>query len=83
MTVTDRLQLRALYPPPNAQAGLKVLAVVRESRSPGSTKCVLTTSRAIAVRKPILQQRAAQSVEHGRDSNYRQETVRKLAPQAG
>ena len=30
MTVTDRLQLRALYPPPNAQAGLKVLAVVRE-----------------------------------------------------
>ncbi len=59
MTVTDRLPLRALYPPPNAQAGLKVLAVVRESRSPGSTKRVLTTSQAIAARKPLLQQRAA------------------------
>ena len=29
MTVTDRLPLRALYPPPNTQTGLKVLAVVR------------------------------------------------------
>ena len=70
-------------PPPHAQAGLKVLAVVRESRSPGSTKRVLTTGQAIAARKPILQQQAAQPVEHGRDSNYRKETVRKLAYQAG
>ena len=34
MTVTDMLPLRGLYPPLDAQAGLKVLAVVRESRSP-------------------------------------------------
>ena len=47
------------------------------------TKRVLTTSGAMAVRKPLLQQRAAQPVEHGCGSNYRQETVRKLAPQAG
>ena len=33
MTVTNLLQLRDLYPPPNAQAGLNVLAVVGESRS--------------------------------------------------
>ena len=51
--------------------------------SPGSTKRVLTTSRAIATRKPLLQQRAAQLVKHGRGSNHRQETVRKLAHQAG
>ena len=31
----------------------------------------------------LLQQRTAQPLEHGRDSNYRQETVRKLAHQAG
>ena len=60
----DMLQLRALYPPLNTQAGLKVLAGVRGSRSPGSTKRVLTTSRAIADQKPLLQQRAAQPVEH-------------------
>ena len=48
--MTDKLQLRTLYPPPNAQAGRKVLAVIRESRSPGSTKRVLTTSGAIATR---------------------------------
>ena len=77
------LPLRALYPPLNAQVGLKVLAGVRESRSPGSTKRVLTTSRAMAARKPLLQQRAAQPVEHGRGSNHRQETVKKLAHQAG
>ena len=52
-------------------------------QAPGSTKRVLTTRRAIADRKPLVQQRAAQSVEHGRDSNYRQETVRKFAHQAG
>ena len=70
-------------PPPHAQAGRKGLAVVRESSSPGSTKRVLTTSRAIADQKPLLQQRTAQPVEHGRGSNHRQETVRKLVPQAG
>ena len=83
MTVTDLLPLRALDPPPHVQAGRKVLAVVRESRSPGSTKRVLTTSGAMAARKPLLQQRVAQPVEHGRGRNHRQETVRKLAPQAG
>ena len=77
------LPLRALYPPPHAKAGLKVLAVVRESRSPGSTKRVLTTSGAMAARKPLLQPSAAQPVEHGRGSGHRQETVRKLASQAG
>ncbi len=61
----------------------KVLAIVRESRSPGSTRRVLTTSGAIAAQKPFLQQRAVQPLEHGCDSNYRQETVRKLTPQAG
>ena len=83
MTVTDRLPLRALYPTPHAQTGLKVLAVFREGRSPGSTKRVLTTSGAIAARKPLLQPGTAQPVEHGCGSNHRQETVRKLAPQAG
>ena len=83
MTVSDPLQLCALYPPPHAQTGLKVLAVVRESRSPSSTKRVLTTSGAIAARKPLLQPGAAQPVEHGRGSNHRQETVRKLVHQAG
>ena len=83
------VQLGEVGSPFSAEAGqlgfgqLKVLAVVRESRSAGSTKRVLTTSRAIAARKPLLQQRAAKPVEHGRDSNHRQETVRKLAPQAG
>ena len=57
MTVIDMLQLRALYPPLNAQAGLKILAVVRESRSHGSMKRVLTTSGAIVTRKPFLQLR--------------------------
>ena len=83
MTVTDMLPLRALYPPLNAQAGLKILAVVRESRFPGSTKRVLRRSLAIAARKPLLQQRTTQLAEHGRGSNHRQETVRKLAHQAG
>ena len=83
MTVSDMLQLRALHPSAHAQAGLKILAVVRESRSPGSTKRVLTTSGTMAVRKPLLQPGTAQPVEHGRGSNHRQETVRKLAPQAG
>ena len=50
MTVTDLLPLRALYPPPHAQAGLKVPAVVRESKSPVSTKRVLTTNWAVAAR---------------------------------
>ena len=54
----------------------KQRVVVRESRFPGSTKRVLTTSRAIADQKPLLQQRATQLVEHGRGSNHRQETVR-------
>ena len=31
----------------------------------------------------LLQQGAAQPIEHDRDSNYRQETVRKLAHQVG
>ena len=83
MTVTDLLQLRALDPPPHVQAGRKVPAVIRESRSPGSTKRVLTTSGAMAARKPLLQPSAAQPVEHGRGSGHRQETVRKLALQAG
>ncbi len=83
MTVTDRLPLRALYPPPHAKAGLKVLAVVREGRSPGSMKRVLTTSGAIAARKPLLQSGAAQPIEHGRGSNHRQETVSKMARQVG
>ncbi len=83
MTVTDLLQLRALDPPPHAQAGLKVLAVVRESRSAGSTKRVLTTGGAVATRKPLLHPGAVQPVEHGGGSHYRQETVRKLAHQAG
>ena len=61
----------------------KVVAGVRESRSPGSTKRVLTTSGAIAARKPLLQPSTPQPLEHGRDSNYRQETVKKLPHQAG
>ena len=52
-------------------------------QAPGTTKRVLTTRRAVAARKPLVQQRAAQSVEHVRGSNHRQETVRKLAHQAG
>ena len=48
--------------------------VVRESRFPGSTKRVLTTSRAIADQEPLLQQCVAQLVGHGRGSNHRQET---------
>ena len=41
-------------PSPNAQAGRKILAGVSESRSPGSTKRVLTTSGAMAFRKLLL-----------------------------
>ncbi len=70
-------------PSTNAQAGRKVLAEVRQSRSLGSTKFVLTVNWVIAARKPLLQQGTVQAVEHGRDSNHRQETVRKLAHQAG
>ena len=51
--------------------------------SPGLTKRVLTTRRAIADQKPLLQQRAAQLAEQGRGINHRKETVRKLAHQAG
>ena len=47
----------------------KVLAVVRKSRSPGSTKRVLTTSGAIAARKPLLQPSTTQPVKHGCGSN--------------
>ena len=81
--MTDELQLRTRYPPPNAQAGRKVLAVIRESRSLGSTKRVRTTSGVIATRKPLLQPSAAQPVEYGCGNSHRQEIVRKLAPQAG
>ena len=59
-----------------------VLAVVRESRSPGSTKRVLTTNRAIAARKPLLQPDTAH-IEHAHGIKHRQEPVRKLAHQAG
>ena len=52
MTVTDLLQLRALDPPPHVQAGRKVPAVIRESRSHGSTKHLLTTSGAPVLRSP-------------------------------
>ena len=37
----------------------------------------------VSQRLDPTRQQAAQPVEHGRDSNYRQETVRKLAHQAG
>ena len=40
-------------------------------------------SGAIAAQKPLQQQWAAQLVAHDLGSNYRQETVRKLAHQAG
>ncbi len=83
MTVTDRLPLRALCPPLHAQAGGKVLAVVREGKSPGSTKRVFTTSGTMAARKSFLQPDAVQPVEQVCGSHHRQETVRKLAHQAG
>ena len=50
--------LAVLSAPPatQCQAGLKVLAVVRENRSSGSTKSILTTSGAMATQNPLLQQ---------------------------
>ena len=51
--------------------------------SPARPSASLRASRAVAVRKPLLQQRAAQPVEHARGSKHRQETVRKLTHQAG
>ena len=44
-------------PSTNAQAGRKVLAEVRQSRSLGSTKFVLTVNWVISARKPLLQPR--------------------------
>ena len=82
MTVTDSLPLRTLYPPPHAQAGLNVLAVVREGRS-------LARPSASSRRAGLLQlenhycNQVLQARRAWRGSGHRQETVRKLAPQAG
>ena len=74
----------------NIESGHYSFAVDSETEGGGLEKWVPRLDKArphdawgIAVRKLFLQQGAAQPVTHGRDSKYRQETVRKLANQAG
>ena len=63
--------------------GLKLMNHLTTGGTAGSLKARPHDERDNGSKKTITANRYGAAVEQGRDSNHRQETVRKLAPQAG